>query len=74
MAGAVGVGVAVAVAVGVALGDAVGVGVGVPHGVQDVALSASSGPPEPLQKYWSKAVSFFCTPAVALVLPLVTAP
>jgi hypothetical protein len=30
--------------------------------------------PAPLQKYWSKVVSFFCTPAVADVLPLVSVP
>jgi hypothetical protein len=30
--------------------------------------------PAPLQKYWSKVVSFFCTPAVADVLALVSVP
>ena len=32
--------------------------------------ASSRHDPTPLQKYWSKAVSFFCTPAVADVLPL----
>jgi hypothetical protein len=30
--------------------------------------------PAPLQKYWSKAVPFFCTHAMTLVLQLITVP
>ncbi len=69
--------VEVAVTIAVRVGSIevlVPVGTAVPQLVWVYVTTPVGAAPEPLQKYWLKAVLFFCTPEVALVLPWVTTP